>query len=76
MVLLKLMKDKVKRNLKRKKKLIKTTLYLEEDLWKQLKHEAIDKKTTLSELINRKLKELETLKKKTPLWKSIPITFK
>jgi hypothetical protein len=28
-------------------------------------YEAIDKKTTLSELINRKLKELEILKKKT-----------
>jgi predicted DNA-binding ribbon-helix-helix protein len=58
-------RNKAKKNPKRKKKLIKTTLYLEEDLWKQLKHEAIDKKTTLSELINRKLKELETLKKKT-----------
>jgi len=34
-------------------------------LWKQLKWEAIEKQTTLSELINRKLKELKTLKKKT-----------
>jgi predicted DNA-binding ribbon-helix-helix protein len=58
------MKGKVQK--RPKKKRIRTSIYLEEDLWKQLKHEAIDKKTTLSELINRKLKELENLKKKTP----------
>jgi len=60
------MRDKNKRNPRKKKKLIRTSIYLEEDLWKQLKHEAIERKTTLSEIINRKLKELETLKKKTP----------
>jgi len=60
------MRDKEKKNPRKKKKLIRTSIYLEEDVWKQLKHEAIERKTTLSELINRKLKELETLKKKTP----------
>ena len=59
------MRDKEKKNPKRKKKIIRTSIYLEEDLWKQLKHEAIERKTTLSELINRKLKELGTLKRKT-----------
>jgi len=59
------MRDKEKKNPRKKKKLIRTSICLEEDLWKQLKHEAIDRKTTLSELINRKLKELETLKRKT-----------
>jgi len=61
------MGDKAKKKPKKKKKLIRTSIYLEEDLWKQLKHEAIDRKTTLSELINRKLKELGTLKRKTAL---------
>jgi len=47
--------------------LVKTTIYLERDLWKQLKWEAIEKQTTLSELINKKLKELKTLKNKAPI---------
>jgi len=50
---------------KTKKEFVKTTIYLEKDLWKELKWEAIEKQTTLSELINRKLKELKTLKRKT-----------
>ncbi|GEM_PF-3377497 len=50
-----------------KKDLVKTTIYLERDLWKQLKWEAIEKQTTLSELINKKLKELKTLKNKAPI---------
>ncbi len=45
------------------KKYIKTTIYLEEELWKALKWEAIDKKTTLSDLINKKLKEYERFKR-------------
>ena len=48
----------------KKGKLVKTTLYLEEELWKELKWEAVQKKTTLSDLVNRKLKELKELKKK------------
>jgi len=57
-----------KRN-KRKfqKDFVKTTIYLERELWKELKWEAIEKQTTLSELINRKLKELKNLKRKTPI---------
>ncbi len=47
--------------------MVKTTIYLERDLWKQLKWEAIEKQTTLSELINKKLKELKTLKNKAPI---------
>jgi predicted DNA-binding ribbon-helix-helix protein len=50
---------------KTKREFVKTTIYLERDLWKELKWEAIEKQTTLSELINRKLKELKTLKRKT-----------
>jgi predicted DNA-binding ribbon-helix-helix protein len=52
---------------KPKKDFVKTTIYLERDLWKELKWEAIEKQTTLSELINRKLKELKSLKRKTPI---------
>ncbi len=52
---------------KPKKDLIRTSIYLERDLWKELKHEAIENQTTLSELINRKLKELKNLKKKTSI---------
>ena len=48
----------------KKGKFVKTTLYLEEELWKELKWEAVQKKTTLSDLVNRKLKELKELKKK------------
>ena len=57
-----------KRN-KRKfqKDYVKTTIYLERELWKELKWEAIEKQTTLSELINRKLKELKNLKRKTSI---------
>ena len=55
-----------KRNKRKPKKdYIKTTIYLERKLWKELKWEAIEKQTTLSELINRKLKELKNLKGKT-----------
>jgi len=55
-----------KRNKRKPKKdYIKTTVYLERELWKELKWEAIEKQTTLSELINRKLKELKNLKGKT-----------
>jgi predicted DNA-binding ribbon-helix-helix protein len=50
---------------KTKKEFVRTSIYLEKDLWKELKWEAIEKQTTLSELINKKLKELKTLKKKT-----------
>ena len=49
----------------KKGKVVKTTLYLEEELWKDPKWEAIQKKTTLSDLINKKPKELKELKKKT-----------
>jgi len=52
---------------KTKKEFVRTSIYLEKDLWKQLKWEAIEKQTTLSELINKKLKELKTLKKKTSI---------
>ncbi|HIO42337.1 MAG TPA: chromosome segregation protein SMC [Aquifex sp.] len=51
----------------KKGKYVRTSIYLEEDLWKDLKWEAIQKKTTLSELINKKLKELKELKKKTSI---------
>jgi hypothetical protein len=37
------MKDKDQK--RSKKKRIRTSIYLDEDLWKQLKHEAIDKNT-------------------------------
>ena len=59
----------VRRKKRKSKKVryIKTTLYLEENLWKDLKWEAIQKKTTLSELVNKKLKELRELKKKTSI---------
>ena len=50
---------------KTKKEFVRTSIYLEKELWKELKWEAIEKQTTLSELINKKLKELKTLKKKT-----------
>jgi len=57
-----------KRNKRKPKKdYVKTTIYLERELWKELKWEAIEKQTTLSELINRKLKELKNLKRKTPI---------
>ena len=57
----------VRRNNRKKERgrYIRTSVYLEEDLWKDLKWEAIQKKTTLSDLINKKLKELKELKKKT-----------
>jgi len=45
--------------------MVRTSIYLERELWKELKWEAIEKQTTLSELINRKLKELKNLKGKT-----------
>ncbi len=50
---------------KSKKEVVRTSIYLEKNLWKELKWEAIEKQTTLSELINRKLKELKNLKRKT-----------
>ena len=50
---------------KSKKEMVRTSIYLERELWKELKWEAIEKQTTLSELINRKLKELKNLKGKT-----------
>ncbi len=57
-----------KRNKRKSQKdYVKTTIYLERELWKELKWEAIEKQTTLSELINRKLKELKNLKRKTPI---------
>jgi len=40
---------------KSKKEIVRTSIYLERELWKELKWEAIEKQTTLSELINRKL---------------------
>jgi len=52
---------------KSKKEIVRTSIYLERELWKELKWEAIEKQTTLSELINRKLKELKNLKRKTPI---------
>jgi len=52
---------------KSKKEMVRTSIYLERELWKELKWEAIEKQTTLSELINRKLKELKNLKRKTPI---------
>jgi len=57
----------VRRNNRKKERgrYIRTSVYLEEDLWKELKWEAIQKKTTFSDLINKKLKELKELKKKT-----------
>jgi predicted DNA-binding ribbon-helix-helix protein len=51
----------------KKGKCVKTSVYLEEELWKELKWEAIQKRTTLSELINRKLKELKELKRKNSI---------
>ena len=63
-VILKPMKPKRNKRKTKKGKYVRTSIYLEEDLWKDLKWEAIQKKTTLSELINRKLKELKKLKKK------------
>jgi len=57
-----------KRNKRKSQKdYVKTTIYLEKELWKELKWKAIEKQTTLSELINRKLKELKNLKRKTPV---------
>jgi len=52
---------------KSKKEMVRTSIYLERELWKELKWEAIEKQTTLSELINLKLKELKNLKMKTPI---------
>jgi len=52
---------------KSKKGVVRTSIYLERELWKELKWEAIEKQTTLSELINRKLKELKDLKRKTSI---------
>jgi len=56
-----------RRKQKSKKEMVRTSIYLERELWKELKWEAIEKQTTLSELINRKLKELKDLKRKTSI---------
>ena len=61
-----LMKQRRKKQ-KSKKERVRTSIYLERELWKELKWEAIEKQTTLSELINRKLKELKDLKRKTSI---------
>jgi len=66
-VILAFMGVRRKKRKSKKVRYIKTTLYLEENLWKDLKWEAIQKKTTLSELVNKKLKELRELKKKTSI---------
>lgn len=55
-----------KKKTKRKKgKSIKTTISLPEDLWKELKIESIEKKKTLSKLIEEKLKRLKVLEMKS-----------
>ncbi|WP_457601177.1 chromosome segregation protein SMC [Hydrogenivirga sp.] len=46
----------------KKRKYVRTTVSLPEDLWKKLKIESIEEKTPLGELIAKKLKELEELK--------------
>jgi len=66
-VILAFMGVRRKKRKSKKVRYIKTTLYLEENLWKDLKWKAIQKNTTLSELVNKKLKELRELKKKTSI---------
>lgn len=62
---------KKRKSKKRKKKpskdLIKTTISLPVNLWKELKLESIEKRKTLGELITEKLKRLERLEKKARL---------
>ena len=47
-----------------RKRHVRTTITLPEDVWKELKIESIEKRMTLGELIIEKLKELEELKSK------------
>ncbi len=54
-----------KKSTRKKRKFIKTTISLPEDLWKELKIETVEKKKTLSKLIEEKLIRLKVLEMKS-----------
>ena len=49
---------------KEKKRYVRTTISLPEDIWEELRIESIKKKTTMGDLITKKILELKKLKEK------------